>query len=70
MSDTLLWLAMWLCQPLSDVAASVPKDMPNSQLIEEYWERRPADETACHWSLWKQAVSQEIAFRLARKQFQ
>lgn len=67
MSDILLWLAMSLCQPLSDAEASAVKDMPNSQLIDQYWTPRPADEAACHWSLWKQSLSREIAFRLARK---
>ena len=66
MSEIFLWLAMSLCQPLDAAEASAPKDMPNSQIIDEYWERRPAAETSCHWQLWKQALSREIAFRLAR----
>jgi hypothetical protein len=67
-TDLLLWLAIKLCDPLNSAEALVPKDMPNSQLIEQYWVQQPASESACHWLLWKQALSKEIAFRLAQQE--
>lgn len=64
MADLFLWLAIAICPPLNKAEVSVPADMPNFQLSDEYVYPMPKDERACHWALWRQALAAEMAKRL------
>jgi hypothetical protein len=65
MADVFLWLALHLCGSAYDeLERSVVKDMPSTQLAEQYVYPKPADETSCHWLRWKQTIADEMARRL------
>jgi hypothetical protein len=65
MADVFLWLALHLCGSAYDgLERSVVKDMPSTQLAEQYVYLKPADETSCHWLRWKQTIADEMARRL------
>jgi hypothetical protein len=64
MADLFLAIGFWLCAPLNDAEMDAVFQMPDRQLVDQYFTPKPSVEGECHYRRWRGALAREIALRL------